>query len=210
MFAVRSGKATPNPRVHARVTARRCSGQSVPANGQEEKGLGRAEIVEFSLQILLRPAVPARRSSTSDSLHVEVNELSDLLGNSEPLLYQSDPELMPHLGLIPAAGKHSGFFKIYKYIDYKICHGAFELLFYHFEKIGMRDIRQPSDFTRRITGIIGIEVLFVSFIWKNSRIFSLPFCPLTTTLSRERGASHYYHATGVRRKPSCGIEYPKE
>ncbi|KAJ7243337.1 hypothetical protein C8J57DRAFT_1243627 [Mycena rebaudengoi] len=106
-----------------------------PSQRTEEKCLGRAEIVEFSLQILLRPAVPARRSSTSDSLHVEVNELSDLLGNSEPLLYQSDPELMPHLGLIPAAGKHSGFFKIYKYIDYKICHGAFELLFYHFEKI---------------------------------------------------------------------------
>jgi hypothetical protein len=81
-------------------------------------------------------------------------------GNSEPLLYQSDPELMPHLGLIPAAGKHSGFFKIYKYIDYKICHGAFELLFYHFEKIGMRDIR-GAQFLAHLAHLILAHLLFV-------------------------------------------------
>ncbi|KAJ7898333.1 hypothetical protein B0H14DRAFT_2557363 [Mycena olivaceomarginata] len=60
-----------------------------------------------SHQILLRPPVPARRSSTSESLHVGVNEPSDLLGNSGPLPYQSDSELMPHLGSIQAAGKHT-------------------------------------------------------------------------------------------------------
>jgi hypothetical protein len=81
-------------------------------------------------------------------------------------------------------------FKTYKYINHKISLKAFEQLFLHFLKNGMRDIRQPSDTTRRPkNGIIGIEVLLDS-CGKIVEYFYFHF-RLTPILSHERGVSHF-------------------